>query len=193
MLSPTLASSPMIETTAGSEWLRKFHAGDREVLSECYREYFHTVAGAVGTVLRGVDRENAIHELFYRLIVDGAARASFQGGSLASWLWVSARRHAVDVLRSRERERAALSKLSTHLATSAESGEDDTFARLLIERFRAEVLPSKWVKVFEVRFLRQQSQRDAAAALGMRRTTLAYQELRIRALLRRFVLSGGRL
>jgi RNA polymerase sigma-70 factor (ECF subfamily) len=96
------------------------------------------------------------------------------------------------VARSRERERTALSSLATQAAATAESGEDDAFARLVIERFRADVLPAKWAKVFEVRFLHQQSQRDAAAALGMRRTTLAYQELRIRALLRRFVLSGGR-
>ncbi|NPC78158.1 RNA polymerase subunit sigma-70, partial [Pyxidicoccus fallax] len=54
--------------------------------------------------------------------------------------------------------------------------------------FRREHLPAKWAPVFEARFVRQLSQREAAAALGLHRTTLAYQELRIRSLLKKFLL-----
>ena len=42
--------------------------------------------------------------------------------------------------------------------------------------------------MFEARFLQHLNQSEAAALLGMRRTTLAYRELRIRALLRKFLL-----
>ena len=60
----------------------------------------------------------------------------------------------------------------------------------MIERFRREVLPAKWADVFEHRFLRQLSQAEAAELLGIGRTTLAYQETRVRRLLRRFLLKG---
>jgi RNA polymerase sigma-70 factor (ECF subfamily) len=46
--------------------------------------------------------------------------------------------------------------------------------------------------VFETRFLLGLEQKEAAARLGISRTTLAYQEYRVKALLRRFVLRGDR-
>lgn len=42
--------------------------------------------------------------------------------------------------------------------------------------------------MFELRFLHQLPQRDAASRLGINRTTLAYREVRIRRLLKRFLL-----
>jgi RNA polymerase sigma-70 factor (ECF subfamily) len=61
---------------------------------------------------------------------------------------------------------------------------------LTLERFREQLVPAKWRRVFDARFLAQQDQPTAARALGMKRTTLAYQEYRIRRLLHRFVLRG---
>ena len=65
-------------------------------------------------------------------------------------------------------------------------------AAMVIERFRKTVLPPKWDAVFEARFLKQLGQREAAMVLGMHRTTLMYQEHRIRALLQKFVLETDR-
>ena len=79
--------------------------------------------------------------------------------------------------------------LAEHLAGGqTDTTEEKTEATLIIERFRNEHLPEKWVPVFEARFMLQLSQREAAAKLGMRRTTLAYQEQQIRKRLRRFLL-----
>ena len=61
---------------------------------------------------------------------------------------------------------------------------------MLVDRFREQVLPAKWAGVFQARFIEQRDQRDAAASLGIARTTLAYQELRIRSLLKKFLLRG---
>jgi len=186
-----------LPTTSSDErsdgWLAAFHRGDRGVLDQCYREHFATVEGAVATVLDGVDRENAIHDFFTRLISDEKMRRSFQGGTLAGWLWVGARRSAIDVARSRRRERETLSDMKAESTDDAGSTlPDELEARRVVAAFRAGPLPAKWAAVFEVRFLRQLSQREAAAELGLHRTTLAYQELRIRRLLRRFVLSRER-
>ena len=180
---PTLRDEP--ET-----WLAGFHRGDRAVMEHCYREHFDTVARAIGSVLGGVDRESAIHDFFARLIGDEQMRRSFQGGALGGWLWVSARRAAVDVARARRREREALSDLQAEsVIRDAPSAAEELEARRLIADFRSGPLPAKWAAVFEARFIRQLSQREAAAELAMRRTTLAYQEMRIRRLLRRFLLS----
>ena len=44
-------------------WLERFHRGDRATLEDCYREQFATVDRAIAPVLRGGDRETAIHEV----------------------------------------------------------------------------------------------------------------------------------
>jgi RNA polymerase sigma-70 factor (ECF subfamily) len=45
--------------------------------------------------------------------------------------------------------------------------------------------------VFDARFIQQLDQPEAARLLGMHRTTLIYQEYRVRTLLKRFVLRKG--
>jgi len=54
------------------------------------------------------------------------------------------------------------------------------------------VLPAKWATVFEARFVLGLDQRSAATRIGVSRTTLAYQEIQIRRLLRRFLLGRGK-
>lgn len=172
------------------DWLARFHAGDARVLNACYREHFDTVYRAATRVLSGVDAETVVHDVFLRLVSDAAVRRAFQGGSLAAWLHTLARNLAVDTVRKRQREQLALARLADEPRWDEEPAppEPGLDATHLLERFRQERLPAKWVPVFEARFLRQLSQREAATALGMRRTTLAYQELRVRQLLKKFLL-----
>ncbi|HEY3451438.1 MAG TPA: sigma-70 family RNA polymerase sigma factor [Myxococcales bacterium] len=174
-------------------WLRRFHAGEAEALEECYREQYEVVDGAVGRLLRGADRETVVHEVFYRVVSDARFRQAFHGGSLGAWLGTVARNLATDHLRAQQRHRGVSLEEAGELpeTTAADGGVEAAEARMLIDRFRAEVLPAKWAGVFQARFIEQRDQRDAARQLGMARTTLAYQELRIRSLLRKFLLKGG--
>jgi RNA polymerase sigma-70 factor (ECF subfamily) len=168
-------------------WLARFHAGERGTLELVYRQYFQALHGAVGTVLAGADRETVIHEVFLRVLNEATFRLSFRGGDLGAWLAVVGRHHAIDYARRRNREAPA----GIEVAAWRSTGDDlarSSEARLLIERFQREVLPPQWRAMFEARFLRHLSQNEAAAELGMRRSTLAYQELRIRQLLRTFLL-----
>lgn len=184
------------QTALAAEWLKKFHAGDREVMDACYREHFATVERRVGSVLKGCDKETVVYEVFYRLVSDESMRQHFHGGSLAAWLGTVARNEAIDYARRYGREWGLGEESDPQrMAAAGNAGMLDRFeaqaeARLLVEQFRREVLPAKWEGVFRTRFLEQLDQREAAARLGMHRTTLAYQELRIRRLLRRFVLRG---
>src|SRR5207249_4731294 len=152
----------------------------------CYREHFATVERAIGTLLTGADRETVIHEMFSRLISNADLRRSFQGGSLGAWLARVARNQAIDFRRRQGREVDADRAPADD--TSAPSWEASADARLLVDRFKQTQLPAGWLDVFQVRFLQQLPQREAARRLGMRRTTLAYRELRIRRLLRKFFL-----
>jgi RNA polymerase sigma-70 factor, ECF subfamily len=170
------------------DWLRRFHEGDRTIIETIYRENFTSVDRAVALLTSAADRETAIHEIFLRLLTRATLRASFQGGDFAAWLSVVAHNHAIDCSRQRRREVPADCAAAAGATPLVDSHASRVEARLMVERFRAEVLPKKWIAVFEARFIQQLSQEEAAASLGVGRTTLAYQEARVRRLLRRFFL-----
>lgn len=178
---------------APDAWVAEFHRGGRELFTTLYRDYFVTVENAVGRVLSGADKETVIHEIFLHVMTSSQVRAGFHGGSFAAWLVTLSRNKAVDFLRRRQREQP-MGTDPEHFGGSIEGRgfEPKAEARLVVERFRNDVLPKKWQGVFELRFVRQLEQQEAAKELGMSRTTLAYQEYRIRKLLRRFVLAGPR-
>lgn len=171
-----------------ADWLRRFHAGDRVILAKCYRELFGTVFAVVGEVVDGTDRETVVHDLFEKLISRPEVRANFSGGSLAAWLRTLARNQAIDYTRRHSREVQFESTTAARMAPPYSDPASASEARLLLERFRRDVLPVKWAAVFEARFVLQLTQREAAARLGMHRTTLAYQEARVRGLLHKFLL-----
>src|SRR5262245_38043480 len=171
--------SDIAEAAADShDWLRLFHDGERGILEVVYRDHFETVARAVGPLLGRADKETVIHEVFLRLISQAPLRASFRGGDLGAWLSTVSRNHAIAYLRRRNRETPA--GMSPSAGEEARSWESHAEARMLVDRFRQEMLPPKWAGTFELRFLRQLTQTEAAAQLGIGRTTLAYQEARIR-------------
>jgi RNA polymerase sigma-70 factor (ECF subfamily) len=169
-------------------WLVSFHAGDRRVIETCYRDHYGAVAGAVGRLLMGADAETVTHEVFYRLLWNAKLRENFRGGRFEAWLIQVATNLAKDHLRRYRREQ---SDSSEEERGGADAGlAQDVEAKVIVDRFRNERLPPEWAGVFEARFLQQLSQRDAARELGMHRTTLVYQEQRIRALLRDFLRGG---
>jgi len=169
-------------------WLERFHAGERAVLDEVYRAHVDTVHRAASGVLGGADLETVVHEVFFKLMSNADLRKSFHGGDLGAWLVVIGRHHAIDYVRRRSREEPA----GLEVAGSADAVHAGVGARaeaaLLIEKFCADVLPPKWRAVFEARFVQHLTQTEAASALGVHRTTLVYQELRIRRLLSAFLL-----
>jgi RNA polymerase sigma-70 factor (ECF subfamily) len=173
-----------------SSFRADFCAGERRVLQALYHDHFETVDRAVGRVVNGPDRETVVQEVFCRLVASEELRRNFRGGSLDAWLTMVARNQAIDYVRRYQRE---VPLDESHAISQAEADTrfaERTEAKLLVTRFRREVLPTKWEPVFQARFIERLSQREAAAKLGMRRTTLVYQELRVHALLRQFFLEA---
>jgi RNA polymerase sigma-70 factor (ECF subfamily) len=183
-------TTPAQEETEGS-WLDAFHRGERDTLARCDREHFATVERAVGALLSGPDRETIVHDVFCELLANAELRRSFGGGSLAAWLGTIARHRAIDHLRRRDREPLLLSG-AIPIEAAGEPWNEEVEAAMLIDRFRKERLPPEWQGTFEALFIQQMSQREAAAAIGVGRTTLAYRELRIRSLLKRFLFGRSR-
>jgi RNA polymerase sigma-70 factor (ECF subfamily) len=173
---------------APASWLARFHAGDRAVLDEVYRAQVDAVHRSAGGVLGGADLETVVHEVFFKVMTNADLRRAFQGGDLAAWLVVIARHHAIDYVRRRNREQPAGLDVAGAADAPHAAVASRAEAALLIQKFCAEVLPSKWRPVFEARFVEHLTQTEAAAALRMQRTTLVYQELRIRRLLHTFLL-----
>jgi RNA polymerase sigma-70 factor (ECF subfamily) len=193
MMGLPIDRRPSVTLQAAAEddpaWLPAFHRGDLRIIERCYCEHFAAVERALGGLLEGADRETVIHEVFSRIMGRPEVRRSFHGGSFGAWLTTLARNQAIDYRRRFGREIAASSAAIADGTT--ESFESAANARMMIERFRRERLPDEWQGVFELRFLQRLSQRDAAAELGLHRTTLVYRELRIRRTLRRFLRGGG--
>ncbi len=192
MSAMTPASEAAVDLVEAEVWLVGFHEGRREAMEDCYREHFGTVDAAVSRVLHGADRETVVQDVFARLMSDAQLRLAFKGGRLTAWLSTLSRNLAIDFARHRRFEQpdglmpAGDGVQSPHLI------EYQAEVRLLLERFRDECLPPRWAPVFEARFVRQMDQASAARHVGISRTTLAYQEYRIRGLLRSFALRGSR-
>ena len=197
MLPPSqlAPSSPTpAETVTGEDegWLERFHAGDPRTMEACYRRHFATVERAVRDIVGREDGETIIHEVFSRLIAAPDLRRSFRGGAFGAWIATVGRNLAIDYRRRlcREVSHDAPGNADGAAAPSSVAWEDAAESRLLIERFRREQLRPEWQGVFELRFLQQLPQRDAAARMGINRTTLAYREVRIRRALKQFLLEG---
>lgn len=173
-------------------WLADFHAGRRRTLEDCYKSHHGDVARAAGRVLGAADSETVTHEVFYRLLTDAEMRQGFRGGNLRAWLVQIAQNRAIDVARRLRREEPEESETALRAdAAGAPRFDDAVDAKMLIDRFVRDELPVAWAGVFDARFIRQLPQREAASELGMQRTTLVYQEQRIRELLKKFLLEGG--
>jgi RNA polymerase sigma-70 factor (ECF subfamily) len=191
--SDTLAPSLMSRVAAEAHdpaWLEAFRRGDRDIIEDCYRRYYDVVEAAIGSLLGMADRETVIHEVFFRLLTEKEMRASFSGPSLGSWLAMVGRNRAVDVHRRSRRESLVPSPLELAPEVPDAGAHEDHVMHLLLERFRSEHLTPEWAPVFETRFVRQMTQREAARHLGIRRTTLAYRELQLRRRFKAFMLSA---
>lgn len=167
-----------------ADWLARFHAGDSKLLERCYHEHASAVLKAAARVVGAADAENVAHDVFYRMLSESDFRQMFHGGNVGAWLCTVARNAAMDLARRRAKERA-LPHGDAALGTvnAAESGVD---ADLFVAGFVRDVLPPDLMPLFEARFLEQRTQRDAADMLGMPRSTLIYQENRIRQLLHQY-------
>lgn len=165
-------------------WLTRFHAGDRMVLTRVYQDELRRVLAAAAKVVGAAEAESVAHDVFYKLLSDSAFRAAFTGGNVGAWLSTVARNASLDMARRRARETALPESERTLPAARDVRGELD--ADLFVRGFVERVLPEDLRALFELRFLEQRSQRDAAAVLGIPRTTLAYQEQRVRELLQSY-------
>lgn len=171
------------------QWLASFHRGERPVMTGLYEDYYDVIDRAVGKFASGVDRENLVHDVFCALLADDQLRRNFQGGSLRAWLATIARNRSIDYVR-RQQRKPAIERRADDDKTESPSPDRSAELNIVVDRCRNGVLPAKWVPLFELRFVEQLSQRECAERLGVSRTTLLYQETRIRALLRRFLLKA---
>jgi RNA polymerase sigma-70 factor, ECF subfamily len=173
------------------EWLQNFHAGQSTVLAAVYQEHFDAAMGAVSRYLRGADAETVVQDVFLKMVSDKNFRENYKGGAFRAWLATVARNRAIDFLRKHRKEELSYdgSFEGEVSAVGGQSFAGRLEARQIIEKFRVEALPEKWRDVFEARFMRQLTQREAAQDLKMPRTTIAYQEIRIRKKLETFLLN----
>ncbi len=177
---------PLMAEPRAESFLDAFHRGDRAALEACYREHFDAVLSAI-RLASLADRETVAHDLFCRLVGNADFRGGFRGGNMRAWLRTAATHAAIDYARKYKREVLTDDAASAvTLGNAAHDVENDAGAQRDAERivahFVADKLPPAWRSVFEVRFRRGLGQHETARELGIARTTVMYQEHRIRGL-----------
>jgi RNA polymerase sigma-70 factor (ECF subfamily) len=172
-----------VARSSDTSWEARFLRGDNDVIEAVYRETFEVVRRAAGRVLREpADRDAVVHEVYTQLVSSRRLRESYQGGAIGGWLAVIARHRALDFVRRESR----LTDLSALDEAAADNDPLADFRREL-ERF-AERLDPQRRRLLQLRFLAGMTQAEAAAQLGMPRTTLEDREREIKTMLQQHLL-----
>jgi RNA polymerase sigma-70 factor (ECF subfamily) len=166
-------------------WHARFLRGDKDVIEEIYRDTFNEVRLAAGSILRDpADRDAVVHEVFLELISSRHLRESHRGGKMGAWLGAIARHQAIDFAR-REKRLTPLSDLNEPTTTVDPLEE----IRAEIVRFATRLDPQRR-QLVELRYIAGMTQMEAAAALGMPRSTLEDWERQLRRALHDFLSIG---
>jgi RNA polymerase sigma factor (sigma-70 family) len=165
------------------DWDASFRRGDREVMESVYRTTFDAVRRTAGRVLREpADCDSIVQQVYADLVASRKLRETYAGGDLGAWLGAIARHRALDFAR-RERR---LTELTA-------AGEPATISDPMVEfrqellRF-AETLDPQRREVLQLRFFEGLTQMEAAARLGMPRSTLEDREKQIKRRLEEYLL-----
>jgi RNA polymerase sigma-70 factor (ECF subfamily) len=183
-----LASTPRdpgarLADDPGGRGLRALAAVD---LEQVYRQQRTGLLRVARRLVGVVEAESVIQEVFVELLRNAELRARFTGGSIAAWLAEITRRKALEYLRRHGREIPA----EADQPAAAVHTEPHLLARQMVERFLAAHVPGPQRAFFVLRFLEHRTQVEAAAALGLPRSTLEGWEHKLATALRRFILEA---
>jgi len=168
--------------------LAAFHAGDPEVMARLFAQHAARARAVVARRLPLCDADAAVQDAFVALLGNEAQRRRFEGGSFAAYLCTIARYRGIDSFRRQQRytdAEAAPEPVDSHSAV-----DERLAARELLQKFLERSVPPKQKAFFVARFVEQQTQEEAAATLGIKRSTLATWEKQLAERLRRAVLRG---
>jgi RNA polymerase sigma factor (sigma-70 family) len=144
-------------------------------MESVYRSTFAVVRRAAGKILREpADCDSIVQQVFTDLCESRKMREGYAGGDLGAWLCAIARHRALDFAR-RERR---LIELDAAGEPAAAVDPMDDFRREL-GRFALTLAPDRR-EVLELRYLAGLTQVEAAARLGMPRSTLEDWEREIK-------------
>ena len=155
-------------------------------MESVYRTTFAVVRRAAGKVLREpADCDSIVQQVFADLVASRKMREAYAGGDLTAWLCAIAKHRALDFAR-RERR---LTDLDAAGEPVASTDPMDDF-RHELGRF-AETLEPNRREVLELRYLAGLTQVEAAARLGMPRSTLEDWERDIKRRLAVYLLGSA--
>ena len=175
-----------LERDTDPNWQARFLRGDKDVLEQFYRDTCQEVRGAAGSVLREpADRDAVVHEVYLDLLAKRDLRESHRGGRLGAWLSAIARHRALDFVRREGR----LAELSASDEAAPEPDAVEDFRRELL-RFATRLPPSRR-RLVELRYIAGMTQMEAAAVMGMSRSTLEDWEREVKESLSELLAPDG--
>lgn len=162
------------------ELLARFRAGERPALEEVYFAYVDIVAYVVRQTFRGAEAADLIQETFTRAFAE-RARLAYDGlRPYKPFVLTICRNLVVDEARKRGRELVVEEPPETLPADGAHDPEwADPATVAAVERYIAGLEP-KLRALYEERYVKDRSQNEAAAALGLTRQKVRTLEDKLR-------------
>src|SRR6185436_6261905 len=156
-------------------------------LERVYRQHWRRLHAIARRMVGPVDADTVVQEVFVALLRD-ELRSRFVGGDLAAWLAEITRRKSLQ--HRQQQQRQGREQPLPVVERDGPSPEEDLAARDLVRRFVAAHVPEAQRPFFELRFVERRTQVEAAALLGIPRSTLEVWEHRLARALRSFVLEA---
>lgn len=150
--------------------LQRLQAGDGEAFSAIYRHYYSSVQTQVLNLIHSPElSEDITQEIFLKIWESREKLPEIR--SFKSYLFITARNHTINALKSASRSEAGMSEIIRHFDIARNTTEDDVLSNeyLAFLRKKLDELPPRSREIFRMCREQSKSYEEVAAALGITR------------------------
>jgi RNA polymerase sigma-70 factor (family 1) len=150
--------------------LQQLQAGDGEAFSAIYRHYYSSVHVQVLHLIHSPElAEDITQEIFLKIWESREKLRDIR--SFKSYLFITARNHSLNALKSAARSEAGMSEIIRHFDVARNTTEDDVLSNeyLAFIRKKLDELPPRSREIFRMCREQSKSYEEVAAALGITR------------------------
>lgn len=150
--------------------LQQLQAGDGEAFSAIYRHYYSSVHAQVLHLIHSPElAEDITQEIFLKIWENRQKLPDIR--SFKSYLFITARNHSLNALKSAARSEAGMSEIIRHFDIARNTTEDDVLSNeyLAFIQRKLDELPPRSREIFRMCREQSKSYDEVAAALGITR------------------------
>lgn len=165
--------------------LKRLQAGDEHAFNIIYQHYFSFVCNKVARLLHSPQlAEDVTQEIFIKIWEGRSGLAEVK--SFPSYLFITARNHSINVLKSAARSEAGMGEIIRHFHAAPQPANDEIqnneYVRFI--RKKTEELPPRTKEIFLLCREQSKTYSEVAAALGITRDAVKSRMMHAMKLLR---------